>query len=369
MSIILPLSFRPVRERAYEMFLVLHILLAAATLILMYYHVLDFGYLAWIWACVGLWAFDRFVRLVRIALLSYRTLGDENTVARMTATGGLIRVSVRASGPFKPKPGQYYFLYEPRSLTPWENHPFTLASWNTTGRGTELEFLVAPMKGWTRRLQRRIDRANGPARMRLLLEGPYGHEADLTGFEHVLLVAGGSGITGVLPYLFALGQSERKRKVHLVWAARTAEYAADVLSNELIPAKREHASLQLHFTRDAATPAELVKVISQTEPSTPTDSSDKSDKDDQSSTDATDGTSAKAKPRSGSAIYTYRPEMRTMLAEAVADVVGGERLAVLVCGPFAMCDDLRQAVVDTYGQGPGQLPAAQLSYFEEAFGW
>lgn len=366
MSIILPFSFRPVREKAYETFLVLHILLAAATLILMYYHVMDFGYLAWVWACVGLWAFDRFVRLFRIALLSYRTLGEENTVARMTGTGDLIRVSVLATGPFKPKPGQYYFLYEPLSLTPWENHPFTLASWSTTSRGTELEFLVAPLKGWTRRLQRRINRANGPASMRLLLEGPYGHEADLAGFEHVLLVAGGSGITGILPYIFALGQSERKRRIHLVWAARTAEYSADVMENELAPEKRGHVSVQLHFTRDAGTPAELVRVISRPGGITPPA---KSDKDDQSSLDATDGASTDAKAPSGLVIQTHRPEMRTVLANAVADVVGGERLAVLVCGPFAMCDDLRQAVVDTYGDGPGQLPAAQLSYFEEAFGW
>lgn len=49
----------------------------------------------------------------------------------MVATGGdnvLIRLSVTSSIPHIPKPGQHYYLYIHMSITPWENHAFTIGS-------------------------------------------------------------------------------------------------------------------------------------------------------------------------------------------------------------------------------------------------
>lgn len=57
MCMMLPLAIRPFRERMYETFLMLHIMMALATLILLFYHVkiFDGEYDGWLWACVAIW--------------------------------------------------------------------------------------------------------------------------------------------------------------------------------------------------------------------------------------------------------------------------------------------------------------------------
>ncbi|MDN8980693.1 ferric reductase-like transmembrane domain-containing protein, partial [Staphylococcus aureus] len=57
MSLMIPLSFKPIRAKVYEFFLMAHIVLAVATLVLLFYHVkvMDGAYDAWLWACVGIW--------------------------------------------------------------------------------------------------------------------------------------------------------------------------------------------------------------------------------------------------------------------------------------------------------------------------
>ncbi|GMK59041.1 hypothetical protein CspeluHIS016_0700560 [Cutaneotrichosporon spelunceum] len=351
MGALIPLSILPVRKYAYELFLLLHIGLSVATLALLYLHTERFGYDPWVWLCMGLWALDRVLRLVRVAVLSFRTLGQRNAVGAITAVNpGLVRLRVDTSVRINPTPGDYYFLYSAYSLTPWENHPFTLASWEAAGGGTSLHFLIAPMAGWTERLRRRIDAtaaandrsetqplvAPGSARLRVLLEGPYGTRRDLDHFEHVLLLAGGSGIAAILPYVFALRD---KKHISVVWTVRNAEYAADVLAHELAPDRTRHVSLDLYLTQEPTHGrVPLFDTYSDTV----------------------------GKPHW--AVVRGRPRVRELLAGHVA-LAGGQSLAVLACGPGPMMDDLRAAVADTFGSGPGQADPGRLEYFEEAFTW
>jgi len=50
-----PLSIRPLRVKMYETFLIIHIAVSFAILVLLYYHVDQFGYTAWVWICAGIW--------------------------------------------------------------------------------------------------------------------------------------------------------------------------------------------------------------------------------------------------------------------------------------------------------------------------
>ena len=51
------LSIRPIREKCYEIFLIVHIGFALACIVLLFYHVkiFDGEYDAWLWACVACW--------------------------------------------------------------------------------------------------------------------------------------------------------------------------------------------------------------------------------------------------------------------------------------------------------------------------
>lgn len=377
MGSLIPLSVLPLRQYSYEIFLILHILLSVATLALLCIHTDMFGYDPWVWLCMGIWVFDRGLRLIRIVVLSFKTVGQRNAVGAITAINpGLMRLRVDTSVPIQPAPGDYYFLYSPHSLSPWENHPFTLASWEKApSGGTTLHFLIAPMEGWTRRLRRRIEAVSalkadtesetdalvaspGSARLRVLLEGPYGHRCDLDAFEHVLLLAGGSGIAAILPYIFALSRAPaKKRTISIVWTVRNAAYAADVLAHELSPERTRHASLDLYLTQEepVAARAFLANL------DVPLDTGYA----------AVDPAAVGDTHRREVVLTRGRPPIRELL-EAQVDALRADstsRLAVLACGPGQMMDDLRAAVADAYGSWLGQVDAGRLEYFEEAFTW
>ncbi|WWD21807.1 hypothetical protein CI109_106295 [Kwoniella shandongensis] len=356
MSLLLPLSIRAIRQRFYEFFLISHILLALGSLVGCFYHVKiwDGDYDGWMWACTAIW-------------------------------NGLIRLTTTTAIPITPKPGHYYYLYTPRSITPWENHPFTLASWEKGANGgTDLHFLIAPHKGATRKLQKRIAQAESGVTMRILLEGPYGHTDALEPFDHVLLVAGGSGVTAILPYLFTIRQNNshnsRIRHVTVVWVVKQANYAADVLARELAPtAKLAGLDVQInvYISREVgAKPQDVVNalpehvesehIVNILPASAPAgNGSPQSDHEEKFS----DNDSKSSSDEVSAALIPGRPEMAEVLRRAVRRLVGAERLAVVACGPGGMCDGLRSAIIATYGSGEGQVSGSTIEYFEESFTW
>ena len=84
---------------------------------------------------MAIWAFDRFLRLVRLVYCNlhvrHNTLTTPSTISYDEASN-LLRLDVLAPSPkIKPGPGQYYYLYQPMSWRGWENHPFSLGAWTS----------------------------------------------------------------------------------------------------------------------------------------------------------------------------------------------------------------------------------------------
>lgn len=162
----------------------------------------------------------------------------------------LIRLEVvPGSNTLQPRPGQYYFLYQPFRLTGWESHPFTLGCWSyelgrnastpgtprsksdervdvsqipllsddssgtrspdgrlqqtaSASRELRLVFWIRPYDGWTRNLQQKCMKSpDQTTNATMLLEGPYGREFPLWSYDSVLLIAGGTGIASAVPYI------------------------------------------------------------------------------------------------------------------------------------------------------------------------
>ncbi|WVQ93403.1 hypothetical protein IAU59_000473 [Kwoniella sp. CBS 9459] len=424
MSLMIPLSVRPFREKFYEIFLLIHIVFALASLVMLWYHVfiMDGQYDPFIWASVAVWVLDRFVRVCRVFVLTRKALSrsGKNTTATISSIGddrGLIRLSIETSLKITPKPGEYFFLYTPFSVKPWENHPFTLASWQVNERSTTLNFLVAPLSGATKRWQKKIlrqgERTTG---MRLLLEGPYGSSHPVEMYDRVLFIAGGSGITSALPYLYKLRQIAAQvpepitREITLVWIVKDRNYAADVLAHELKDFIHDATShglalkIKMFVTReDGATPQGVIDTLEYGSGDTSESASQTSGQAFGSGSRSGSGSDGSPEsqstevmekaPGSGSGgeleldlaykqdgviktskssaltIAPGRPIMRDLLSQAVCQLVGGERLAVSACGPAKMMDDARRAVCDIYGDGEGQVQGKAVEYFEELFSW
>ncbi len=213
----------------------------------------------------------------------------------------------------------------------------------------ELMFLIRPYKGMTQTLKKQLLKAPGYTKnMCVLIEGPYGVAADLRHYGRILMISGGSGVTGILAYLYEferLAQEHAQgRTLRFVWAAREPRFVADVVEKDL-PSFVGRADTQLDFFM--------------------TRGEDKDTVVEQALARASKGR-AFEKGNAASVVYG-RPDFAAMLEEEIAQLVSeSSRLGVVVCGPGRLADDVRREVVRCIGS---KIDASRIELHEESFGW
>ncbi|KAG9124278.1 hypothetical protein FRC07_012159 [Ceratobasidium sp. 392] len=348
----------PFRRWSYEAFLVLHVLFAAFLIAGCYYHMIfryswRYGYLNWIYVAIGIWIADRSLRLISVWMNGLqgsigRTSGSATAELIPNSRQNIIKLTVFPRlEPRLVKPGTHYFVYFPTLQTwrPWENHPFSIASWilseangrsshasdeASTSKGSDIEkaknqcrfasqpcitMLVKPHSGATQALLDYVLTTGGVASVPVLLEGPYGEPHPLHLYENVVLVAGGIGVTPALAYAQDLNSHDRH--VTLVWASRDSELIKAV--RLMLP---EYVDAQIYYTGASERG---------TSPDMP----------------------------------SLRPNVRKVV-EDYAYMGRAGRTAFFVCGPPEMVDQVRTACVDCLGN---DVPADKIGIFEESFAW
>lgn len=289
----------------------------------------------------------------------------------------------------KPRPGDYFFLYQPLRTLGWENHPFTVGAWSyDTGSGTppllmnteernelrdvsqlpllsgapttdgnedmlaeteekidvsrlKLVFWIRPYDGWTQKLRKDCLRSKSQfVDTTILLEGPYGHNFPLWRYESVLMIIGGTGIASAVPYIQdhirrsagggEISEKTKIRDIELVWTARQTAFLHDVASRELCPALgRSDFQASFYATGESATlpPNDLAGL--------------------------------------GCQISTGRPHIQSLIMSRACDTsAAGSTLVILVCGPAGMADEARAATHLAMRQGH-----RSIKYVEESFAW
>jgi len=304
-------------------------------------------------------------------LLNYRLFFFSGKASKATASydsaSDVIRLKVRPSTRFMVGPGVHYYIYTPTlSFKFWENHPFTLANWtndvhdssaipqsptshasdqivaekntaristtshdsdSTAGDGSqELLFMMRPYKGMTKDLKNKILKSpSGTSTdVSIFIEGPYGVPASLDRHERILLISGGSGITAILPYLKRYGLSGQ-HFVRCVCSVREHALLSDLMRGELAPFMNHgNIRMNLHLTRAANEVEEEV--------------------------------------------FPGRPDIANILEDECLQLESNNEssLAVVVCGPARLADDVRREVVRIIGD---RIDASRISLHEEAFGW
>ena len=115
-----------VRKFAYEVFLIMHIVLSVILVVGCWYHAYDLykflgGYQVWLYAVFGVWVFDRVARIARIIVAGPRH-------AKVTEVGEeFLRIDVPGVR-WGADPGKHVYVYFPtlHKFRPWENHPFSV---------------------------------------------------------------------------------------------------------------------------------------------------------------------------------------------------------------------------------------------------
>ncbi|KAI9686828.1 MAG: hypothetical protein M1820_010535 [Bogoriella megaspora] len=230
-------SLATLRHRAYELFITLHVPVSMVYVGMLFWHCKNY-LTSWnyLYATVAIWVASYVVRLVfylnwtnpgRLSWL----IGEESAVTLMDENA--IKVTIPSQ--MRWRPGQYVYLRMP-GISVFENHPFTIASLcskdfpSEYGEGyRDMVLVFKPFKGFTKKvLESALE--HGPWHTyRAFIDGPYGGmRRRLEGFDHVVLVAGGSGITAVASQLLDLIKRMRDGKavtksIQVIWAIKRPE--------------------------------------------------------------------------------------------------------------------------------------------------
>ncbi|KAF9873894.1 hypothetical protein CkaCkLH20_08628 [Colletotrichum karsti] len=259
--IMFPTSVIPIRRKIYEAFLAWHVAIAVLVIAGCYWHIVfefshQWGYEVWIIMCMAVWGLDRVFRVARLAQYGVK----EATITSIDSD--YVRVTI----PDVSAIGVAYLYFPTLTWRIWENHPFSVASsiihpalqqaQNTCGFANDLEkhggittsatttaspissqpsdgprawhgqastgitFYVRIQTGLTSALASR-------SLVPVLVESGYPSHSPLTESPLkspvLVAVAGGVGITAVLPYL-----SMHTGRTKLFWGCRTQALVDDV---------------------------------------------------------------------------------------------------------------------------------------------
>lgn len=232
------------RQRWYELFLGLHVVLQAAALILVFFH--HHGSRPYVGVALAIFLIDRVVYRCFVKSITVRGSLDLKEDGKT--------VTLRAPIPLAEHPTSLSYLYGASSIKRgWkatehvfltvpslsakhiiQAHPFTIAS-KAPSSNTEvadLELLIRAQDGFSADLVRY---AQGHNMTTVRLDGPYGSQSAvnmLQGSDHAVIVAGGSGIAVTWPLVWSLlddsggndlensNKGMSKRKILFVWIVR-----------------------------------------------------------------------------------------------------------------------------------------------------
>jgi hypothetical protein len=346
-SAILVSSLLPFRQKFYEIFLASHVVLSLLFLIGYYYHIwycysYNWGYEIWMFIAGGIWGADRTIRLGRMIL------GGSHT-AVVTAIGGAnaeyIRIDVNG---LSLDGGVVYLCFPSLTWRFWESHPFSVA-YNSSERngspvsvasnhaastskeaeltspavldaseaiavpindrdGLTTTFFCRTRAGMTKVLTNRALKTAGfQTRLRVLVEGPYNHSgriaSQLKSCKSILCIAGGVGITGCLPYT-----KYDNKDIRLFWSNRKPD-----LADEMAPILAQlTANVQLETT------------------------------------------------------VGQRLDLESILRKELLSDIDGGLLAIIVCGPPGMADEVREKITWLARFNTLSRPYLLL---DEAFSW
>ena len=319
-----------------------------------------------------------------------------STTASYDQAADVIKVQIETAGlgMFAPVAGQHCFLYQPFTWKFYENHPFTVGAWSEstktpamteisdapsliaskdkrmdsilpvtptslssqatpdqsnpslTSGSSSLTFWIRPYDGWTRKLRNQC--LKSPALIchpHLLVEGPYGHTKNLHVFDTIVFIAGGTGISAILPYIKDHVQRSyqgcsRTTEIRLIWSSRKAGFIQSLCEDELACAlSRPDFKLEAYLTDEPVVEQTLLS----------------------------EGKRSESAPSAQWPSVEWRrgrPDLDEIVQSTAQDLRLGSRAAVFVCGPAAMADDARAATHAAMKAGCGGL-----EYFEDSFGW
>ncbi|KAK9454019.1 ferric reductase NAD binding domain-containing protein [Dipodascopsis uninucleata] len=337
-GVIIAQGFYALRRRFYEIFLILHIALSAVCVAYSFKHVRSYDkypyyYWKYMWAAIGCWAGEHALRIFRIISFGPFIKAEAKSVS------GASQITIKPTIKWNFKPGQHVYLYVFR-FNIWESHPFTVMP----GRDGSYALMLKPEQGMTKKLHNRLkSRLEGKTTFNVWVEGMYGESHPVHRFDTLVLLAGGVGITCIAAYALDAIKNSKRQHVILHWVVREESWTnwikdqlEDIISSNAV-------EVHLYVTGE--------RPLSE------------SDSDGKESTSENGGSISLNLDKEGKMPYEVsygRPVIGSLLENNIAEATGS--VAVVVCGPAAMCDSARKAVAENVEKDSGYV-----EYFEDSY--
>lgn len=329
-----------------------------------------------------LWGLDRAVRLVRTFLLHYNLIakddgttwiGFRSTEARAqifkdAANGDVVRLDLDQQQTKAWDIGQHYFLtFTEGSI--WQSHPFTpLSLPHVTVEGTcRHSYLFRAKGGETKKVatllsERMTTSKSATSSTGVIFTGPYGQSITdaIRPTDNVLCVAGGTGVTFVLPVLLHLARTAAvaspDRRITLIWVVRHASDAEWIRPELDALARNKSVTIHVFSTRDHhGDESSLDGDSDQKHSNEPTLGQESDETGNQSSEEiklehgqATVTLSKNDKSRSSALMASthpddHRPDLSAHVQQFIQSTVSGAT-TVVASGPGSMLSELRRVV-------------------------
>lgn len=208
-------GFFYLRRRWYEIFLFLHIVLAAVWVVGVWIHVRDLGYIWLVYPAIAVWCFDRLVRIGRLIVFGFphaevTLLADET-----------LKVVVPKPSYWHSIPGGHAFIHFIRPTYFWQSHPFTFTE--SVDNKDSIVLYCKVKGGITHSLYQSLVKAPGrTCKIRVSCEGPYGEPTPARYSDTAVFIAGGNGIPGLYSEVVDIAERtpNSDNKLKLTWVVR-----------------------------------------------------------------------------------------------------------------------------------------------------
>ncbi|KAI3406631.1 hypothetical protein KGF56_000477 [Candida oxycetoniae] len=201
------------RRNWYQTFYVFHLLLATFFIIGAYRHAFPVGYGGYYWAAIAVWAFERVLRIVRLALFGIKT-GH-----LMLMPDEILVLSVQKPKLWKANAGGYAFVHFLQWPYFWQAHPF---DHNYICDTNELKFYIKVKNGITRQLYNKLVKCPSKAAdIKIMCEGSYGGSSAGYRCGNMTYVASSTGIPALYSEIIDVDKwAPQNKTIKLKWIIR-----------------------------------------------------------------------------------------------------------------------------------------------------
>ncbi|KAM0719953.1 hypothetical protein Q7P37_004088 [Cladosporium fusiforme] len=350
-------ALSPVRRWSYRVFYTVHVALATALIPVLFFHV----------SHIRIYLYETAAIYILNAAVRWMFATDRHGILRPLPNTSLIEVTIPIDSSNSSKrladnvrPGQHAYISLAGNplLRTFRSNPFTVASIPSTDG--HIKFVARVLDGNTAKLMANSHRDSAEVKANLTVEGSYGlgtHEDQLLQYDRVLFVAGGVGATFIVPLYRQLladlspGKgSYRRQKVSFAWIARSKAEVTWAIPKDQQQKEGFLERLQLYITNVGNSAGDGVGSTADHDDQAANVDGIELEEQEQLLSDEVSTSNGAPTADSELPLRIGRPSLQRLVDQTLSHG-GNERVAIVVCGPKGLSQNLRREITPWVRKG------------------